>query len=64
MKRESARKGEVEKKKGDRSSSSKNKYTSNGWWGTRATIVLVPSLAKKVNDLVVDAGRAHTNRES
>jgi len=34
----------VEEKKKDRSSSSKDKYTSNCWWSTRTIIASVPGL--------------------
>ena len=55
---------EVKRKKRDRANGTKVKFLSKCWKGTRATIVLVPNLAKKVGGSVADASRACTNRKN
>ena len=38
------KKRKIKEKKRSRSSSSKGQYTSNCWWSTKATNILVPSV--------------------
>jgi len=38
------KKRKIEKKKRNRSSNSKGQHTSNCWWSTKATNILVPSV--------------------
>jgi len=46
------------------SSSSKYKYTSNYWWGTRVMITLAPSVVQEVENPTVDTGRTCSNGRS
>jgi len=58
------RRRKVEKKERNRSSSSKSKYTSNCWWGTRAMNTLAPGITQEAGGLAAGTSKACSNRRS